>query len=100
MREKIRSAWSESGREGSPRMVALCYFGLGEGGQEAADAYLKDYYGFLGPIADQIAQSAVVSAELAQQYRDGFAQAGADELIYFPSSTDVGQVDRLAEAVL
>jgi hypothetical protein len=33
-------------------------------------------------------------------YRDAFAAAGADELIYFPTSTDPAQVDLLADAVL
>lgn len=98
--EKVRAAWSEKGREGSPRLVALCYFALGDGAREAADGYIKDYYSFLGDVADQIAQSAVVSPEMAHQYRDGFAQAGADELVFFPCSTDVGQVDQLADAVL
>jgi hypothetical protein len=37
---------------------------------------------------------------MAQGYRDAFTDAGADELIYFPCSTDAGQVDLLAEAVL
>jgi hypothetical protein len=37
---------------------------------------------------------------MAVQYRDAFARAGADELIYFPSSTDVRQVDLLADALL
>jgi hypothetical protein len=31
---------------------------------------------------------------------DGFAQAGADEFILFPCSTDPDQVDRLAEVAL
>jgi hypothetical protein len=31
---------------------------------------------------------------------EGFAQAGCDELICFPCSSDVEQVDRLADAVL
>ena len=39
-------------------------------------------------------------AEVVAAYRDGFADAGADELIYFPSSTDVSQVDLLANALL
>jgi alkanesulfonate monooxygenase SsuD/methylene tetrahydromethanopterin reductase-like flavin-dependent oxidoreductase (luciferase family) len=100
MAEKVRAAWSEAGREGEPRLIALCYFALGDGAREAADWYLHDYYAFLGDIADAIAQSAVVDADMARQYGEGFAAAGADELIYFPCSTDVGQVDLLAEAVL
>jgi alkanesulfonate monooxygenase SsuD/methylene tetrahydromethanopterin reductase-like flavin-dependent oxidoreductase (luciferase family) len=98
--EKVKAAWSEAGREGDPRLIALCYFALGDGAREAADSDLRHYYAWLGDLAEQIAQSAVVNPEMAQQYRDAFAQAGADELIYYPCSTDPAQVDLLAEAVL
>lgn len=98
--DQVKAAWSQAGRQGDPRLIALCYFALGEGARETADSDLHHYYAWLGDIADQIAQSAVVDPEMAQQYRDAFAQAGADELIYFPTSTDPGQVDLLADAVL
>jgi alkanesulfonate monooxygenase SsuD/methylene tetrahydromethanopterin reductase-like flavin-dependent oxidoreductase (luciferase family) len=98
---KVKEAWSEAGRDGDPRLVALCYFALGGDAGEAADSYLRHYYANLGDeVAGQIADSAAVSEEMAQQYRDAFADAGADELIYFPCSPDPAQVDLLAEAVL
>jgi alkanesulfonate monooxygenase SsuD/methylene tetrahydromethanopterin reductase-like flavin-dependent oxidoreductase (luciferase family) len=98
---KLRSAWQEGGREGEPRGVALCYFALGEGAREAADHDLHHYYAWLGDeLADAIAQSAAVDGDMARQYRDAFADAGADELVYFPTSTDPAQVDLLADAVL
>jgi probable F420-dependent oxidoreductase len=100
MAEKIRAAWADAGRDGEPRLVALCYFALGDRAREAADEYLHDYYAWLGDMADMIAQSAVVDPDMARQYRDGFADAGADELVYFPCSLEAGQVDLLAEAVL
>lgn len=100
MGETVKAAWSERGRDGRPRLVALCYYALGDGDREAADSYLHDYYAWLGDIADQIAQSAAVSAEMVAQYRDAFAQAGADELICFPCSKDPEQVDLLADAAL
>ncbi len=99
--EKARSAWREAGRDGEPRLIALCYFALGDTARQDADSYLHGYYGFLGDeIADMIAGSAAMTPETAAQYRDGFAAAGADELVYFPCSTDVQQVDLLADAVL
>jgi alkanesulfonate monooxygenase SsuD/methylene tetrahydromethanopterin reductase-like flavin-dependent oxidoreductase (luciferase family) len=100
MAEKVRAAWSEAGRDGEPRLMALCYFALGDGAKEAADRYLHDYYAFLGDIADAIADSAATDADTVRSYRDAFADAGADELICFPSSTDPEQVDLLADAVL
>jgi alkanesulfonate monooxygenase SsuD/methylene tetrahydromethanopterin reductase-like flavin-dependent oxidoreductase (luciferase family) len=48
--ERVRGAWRDAGREGSPRIVALNYFGLGHT-EEQSRGYLLDYYGFLGPEA-------------------------------------------------
>jgi alkanesulfonate monooxygenase SsuD/methylene tetrahydromethanopterin reductase-like flavin-dependent oxidoreductase (luciferase family) len=100
-REKLLASWRDAGREGGPRTMALCYFALGENARETADRDLKHYYEWLGEdVANMIAGSAVVDADMARGYRDAFAAAGADELVYFPTSTDPGQVDLLAEAVL
>jgi alkanesulfonate monooxygenase SsuD/methylene tetrahydromethanopterin reductase-like flavin-dependent oxidoreductase (luciferase family) len=99
--EKLRQAWSEAGREGEPRTAALAYYSLGEQAEENAQSYLQHYYGWLGEeLAGAIAASAATDAETVRQYRDAFAQAGCDELIFFPCSTNAGQVDLLAEAVL
>jgi alkanesulfonate monooxygenase SsuD/methylene tetrahydromethanopterin reductase-like flavin-dependent oxidoreductase (luciferase family) len=101
MAAQVREAWSGAGRDGDPRLVALCYFALGDGARAAADAYLGDYYEVAGEeVVGAIAGSAAVDPTTVAQYRDGFAAAGADELIYFPCSTDPGQVDLLADAAL
>lgn len=95
----VRAAFEAAGRSEAPRLVALCYFALGPDGQDAARASLGDYYAWLGDIADQIVASAVTDADTARGYRDAFAAAGADELIFFPASTDPAQVELLAEAL-
>jgi alkanesulfonate monooxygenase SsuD/methylene tetrahydromethanopterin reductase-like flavin-dependent oxidoreductase (luciferase family) len=101
MSGRIKEAWSEAGREGTPRLIALCYYGLGEGAEEAAREDLGHYYAWLGDeIAGQIVASAAIDEDTIRGYRDAFADAGADELICFPTSTDVAQVDLLADAVL
>jgi alkanesulfonate monooxygenase SsuD/methylene tetrahydromethanopterin reductase-like flavin-dependent oxidoreductase (luciferase family) len=101
MSAKVKDAWSEAGRDGTPRLIALCYFALGENAQEAADHDLRHYYGWLGDeIAGQIAGSAATDEDTIRGYRDAFAEAGADELICFPTSTDPAQVDLLADAAL
>jgi hypothetical protein len=79
--------------------MALTYYALGDGAKEAADAYLHDYYGFLGEIADMIAGSAATDVETVKQYVAGFADAGCEELVFFPSSPDPEQVDLLADAI-
>lgn len=96
---KLDAAWQAAGRDGTPRKMALAYFALGDGAQDAANSYLRDYYAFLGEYADMIASSAATDAETVQQYVKAFSDAGCDELILFPSSPDPDQVDLLAEAV-
>jgi alkanesulfonate monooxygenase SsuD/methylene tetrahydromethanopterin reductase-like flavin-dependent oxidoreductase (luciferase family) len=98
--DKMREAWSQAGRDGEPRLMALCYFALGDGAADAADSYLHDYYAFAGDYADQIVAGAATDEETIKGYASGFSQAGCQELICFPCSKDPRQVDLLAEAVL
>jgi alkanesulfonate monooxygenase SsuD/methylene tetrahydromethanopterin reductase-like flavin-dependent oxidoreductase (luciferase family) len=103
MRELVtqaRAAWEAAGRQDRPRMVALMYFSLGGGAEAAAEASLGDYYAFAGPYAAQIVAGAAKDADTVRRYLDGFADAGADEVIAFPASTDAAQVELLAEAAL
>ncbi|HTX10051.1 MAG TPA: LLM class flavin-dependent oxidoreductase [Solirubrobacteraceae bacterium] len=98
--EKLNAAWSEAGREGKPRTAALFYFALGNEADQMANESLGHYYSFLGPdIAQQIVASAAKDVDTVKQRIAGFDAAGADELICFPASTDLEQIDRLAEAV-
>jgi alkanesulfonate monooxygenase SsuD/methylene tetrahydromethanopterin reductase-like flavin-dependent oxidoreductase (luciferase family) len=96
---KLRAAWEAAGRADPPRAAALAYFSLGDGARAAADAYLLHYYEWLGEYARMVADSAATDAETVRQYVAGFADAGCDELVLFPSSPDPEQVDLLADAV-
>jgi alkanesulfonate monooxygenase SsuD/methylene tetrahydromethanopterin reductase-like flavin-dependent oxidoreductase (luciferase family) len=100
MAAKLDSAWSEAGRDGTPRKLALAYFSLGERAEEDANGYLKDYYAWLGEeTAAYIAGAAAKDAATVKQYLGAFEEAGCDELIVFPSSGDPAQVDLLADAI-
>jgi alkanesulfonate monooxygenase SsuD/methylene tetrahydromethanopterin reductase-like flavin-dependent oxidoreductase (luciferase family) len=96
---KLDEAWRAAGRDGTPRKLALSYYSLGDGAQEAAQSYLGDYYSFLGDFADMVVQSAAKDAGTVKAYVQGFADAGCDELIFFPSDPDPAQVDLLADAL-
>lgn len=97
--EKLNQAWTAAGRTGEPRKMALSYFALGPEAERNANTYLTDYYGFLGEdVANMIAGSAAKDADTVKQYAAAFEQSGADELVFFPSSSDPGQVDLLVEA--
>jgi hypothetical protein len=96
----VRAAWEEAGRAEPPRIMALCYFALGDGAQEAAERSLGDYYSFAGPYAERVVGGAAKDADTIKRYTEGFANAGADEVIAFPANPDPAQVELLAEAVL
>jgi alkanesulfonate monooxygenase SsuD/methylene tetrahydromethanopterin reductase-like flavin-dependent oxidoreductase (luciferase family) len=98
--DAVRQAWKAAGRDGEPRLLGLLYYSLGPNAEQAAHSYLKDYYGWLGDIADYIVAGAAKDADTAKQVLAAYEQAGADEIICFPCSADVDQLERLAEAVL
>ena len=60
---KLREAWEAEGREGEPRTMALFYYALGDGAEEAAREDLADYYAWLGDYAEQIVASAATDAD-------------------------------------
>jgi alkanesulfonate monooxygenase SsuD/methylene tetrahydromethanopterin reductase-like flavin-dependent oxidoreductase (luciferase family) len=99
-REKLEKAWSDAGRDGKPQTAALSYFALGDQGEANANAYLGDYYEWLGEYAQGIADSAAKDAETVKGYIQAFEEAGCDELFFIPASSDPDQVDLLAEAAL
>lgn len=99
-REKLEKAWSDAGRDGKPRVMALAYFSLGDQAEANAEGYLKDYYEWLGDYAQGITDSAAKDAETVKGYIRAFEDAGCDELFFIPASSDPDQVDLLAAAAL
>lgn len=98
--DKLDVAWKAAGRDGKPRTMALAYFALGDGAEDAAAGYLGDYYGFLGDeLAGMIAGSAATDADTVRGYVQGFEAAGCGELVIFPCDPDPAQVDLLADAL-
>jgi alkanesulfonate monooxygenase SsuD/methylene tetrahydromethanopterin reductase-like flavin-dependent oxidoreductase (luciferase family) len=97
--EKVRAEWTKAGRDGEPRLVGLAYFSLGPDAVADAESYLGHYYAWLGDeLAGMIAASAAKDAEGLAGYVSAYEEAGCDELIFFPSTSDPEQVDLLADA--
>jgi alkanesulfonate monooxygenase SsuD/methylene tetrahydromethanopterin reductase-like flavin-dependent oxidoreductase (luciferase family) len=92
-------AWKTAGRSGKPRFVASTYYGLGPQAAERAGAYIHNYYSFLGPVAEMIANSLPSTPEAMRATMQAFADIGVDELICWPCIPDLEQVDRLADIV-
>jgi alkanesulfonate monooxygenase SsuD/methylene tetrahydromethanopterin reductase-like flavin-dependent oxidoreductase (luciferase family) len=101
IREGVERAWQEAGREGQPYLGGLAYFALGDSAEQDAQRSLGDYYTWLGEeTAGAIVGSAAKDAGTVKAYLQGFEQAGCQELIMFPASSEPDQVDLLADAAL
>jgi alkanesulfonate monooxygenase SsuD/methylene tetrahydromethanopterin reductase-like flavin-dependent oxidoreductase (luciferase family) len=98
--QKLEQAWSAADRQETPRKASLTYFSLGPDADKNAEWYLGDYYGWLGEeVTTAIAQGAARDEETVAQRVAAFEEAGCDELILFPCSSDPEQVDLLARTV-
>jgi alkanesulfonate monooxygenase SsuD/methylene tetrahydromethanopterin reductase-like flavin-dependent oxidoreductase (luciferase family) len=94
---RARAAWRDLGRPGRPRLWGQGYFALGD--VERGNAYLRDYYAFTGPFAERVVAANLTSARAVKDFLRGYEEAGCDELVLFPTSADVTELDRLAEVV-
>lgn len=96
--DKARAAWLDAGRPGQPQLWAQGYFAFGdEATVEAGMNYLRDYYAFTGPFAERIASGILTTPQAVAQFLRGYAEAGCDELVLFPTIPDLAQLERLAE---
>ena len=91
------AAWTDLGRPGRPRLWGQGDFALGD--VDRGNAYLRDYYAFTGPFAERIVAGNLTSARAIKDFVRGYEEAGCDELVLLPTTGDVVELDRLAEAV-
>ncbi|MEA2450966.1 MAG: hypothetical protein QOG63_2898 [Thermoleophilaceae bacterium] len=96
---KLERAWSDAGREGEPRRMALTYFSLGDDPEGQAKRSIGHYYAFLGEYADMIVGSTLKSPDAIKRTVAAYEEHGCDELILFPASGDPAQVDLLRDAL-
>jgi alkanesulfonate monooxygenase SsuD/methylene tetrahydromethanopterin reductase-like flavin-dependent oxidoreductase (luciferase family) len=97
---QVRTAWSDAGREGSPRISALVYFGLGETEEQSRHS-IRDYYEPMGDqVANMIADNVLRSPEAIRGAMQAYQEAGADLIAFSPTVPDPAQVELLAEVAL
>ncbi len=93
-------AWKAAGRTGKPRLVGCFYYALGPDAKERGGAYLRNYYGFMGPMVERMINSLPTTLEAIKGNIQGYADVGADEVIMWPCTPDLEQIDQLAELVV
>jgi len=94
--------WAEAGRDAPPAKVSGCFTALGvPDAASALHSFTARYLGFLGAdLAEAVAASARVSdAAVLAEVLDSAEEAGCDEFILVPATTDVRFLDVAAEVV-
>jgi alkanesulfonate monooxygenase SsuD/methylene tetrahydromethanopterin reductase-like flavin-dependent oxidoreductase (luciferase family) len=92
---RARTAWVEADRPGEPALWGQSYFALGD--PAAGEAYLREYYAFTGHFAERIAAELLTTPEAVADRLRGYEEAGCDELVLLPATSDPDEVDRLAD---
>jgi alkanesulfonate monooxygenase SsuD/methylene tetrahydromethanopterin reductase-like flavin-dependent oxidoreductase (luciferase family) len=95
--DKARAAWYDAGRMGRPQLWAQGYFAFGGEEAEAGREYLRSYYAFTGPFAERIAAGLLTTPQAVAGFVRGYAEAGCDELMLFPTGNDISQLEQLGE---
>ncbi|MFF4836356.1 LLM class flavin-dependent oxidoreductase [Streptomyces sp. NPDC001315] len=97
--DRARGAWRAAGREGTPYLVALAYFALGDEDRGRANVY--DYYRPAGPDGAR-ARAAEMSggADAVRATIKAYEALGVDELMLHPTVDDLDEVARPADVVL
>ncbi len=96
---KITQAWQAAGRPGKPRLLGGLYFGLGPHAAERMPVFIRDYYAFLGPNVENMVKNIPTTPEGVERTIRAYAEVGMDELVFWPTLSDLDQVERLAEVV-
>lgn len=97
--ERARAAWVHAERSGPPRLWAMGYYALGDGAAEAGREYLRHYYAFTGPFAERIAAGLLTTQQAVVAFVRGYAEAGCDHLVLFPTIAALDQLERLGETL-
>lgn len=94
--------WEELGRSETPRKVSGCFVALGV--PEAAEvlrSFTARYLGFLGAsLAEAVAATTrAASAHVVREVLAGAEEAGCDEFVLVPATTDLRCLEALSEVV-
>ncbi len=92
-------SWEAAGRSGRPRLAGVASYALGPNAADKVGGYIRHYYSFLGPAADQMAQNAIASPEAVKDTIRDMEGIGMDEVVFLPSVSEMDQLERLADII-
>ncbi|HEU0003834.1 MAG TPA: LLM class flavin-dependent oxidoreductase [Ktedonobacteraceae bacterium] len=86
--------WKAAGRAGKPRLVGCMYIALGSDGLTRGGNYIRHYYGAWG---EGLAKALPTTIETIKGAIQAYQDIGTDELIFWPTTTDIEQIDQIAD---
>ena len=92
-------SWEANDRSGKPRFVVGTYAALGPGSKEKGGEYIKNYYSFMAPMAEMMAQGLPSTEDEVKATIKGFEDVGVDELVLWPCIPELDQLERLTAVV-
>ena len=93
----VRDHWRQAGRDGAPRLLSIVNFALGPRGGQAAAGFLRRYYA-AAPFVDAMVAGTPVTLDGVRAELDAHRAAGCDEVLLFPCSADLSQLELAARA--
>jgi hypothetical protein len=94
---KVRKAWQDASRAGTPRVIDTANFALGPDAEQRLRGSVLDYYAFAGPYAQRSVAAGLTTPERVTLEVAAYAEVSCDELILLPKG-GVEQVDLLADS--
>ena len=92
----IRQAWSDAGRIEKPYLITSFWFSLGPDAQEQLRAYVTDYMAYDTARQPVMRDAANISSpDAVRAAIDAAGEAGFDEVMFIPTTSDIAELDRL-----
>ncbi|MFD5573907.1 LLM class flavin-dependent oxidoreductase [Streptomyces cadmiisoli] len=96
---RVKSAWRDAGRPGSPRLVALAYYAITD--PEKGRSNILDFSSAAGQDqAQALAAGVRPGRDAVRAAVREFEDIGTDELIFIPALDNLEELTQLAECVL
>jgi alkanesulfonate monooxygenase SsuD/methylene tetrahydromethanopterin reductase-like flavin-dependent oxidoreductase (luciferase family) len=96
--ELVRDRWRRVGREGAPTLLSVVNFALGGDAADIRERFLRRYYG-AAPFVDSMIRDTPASLDEVRATLDAHREAGCDEVLLFPCTSDREQLELVAKAL-
>jgi len=97
---RVRRAWSDVGRAGQPRILALARYSLGDDVVAESARFVADHFAVTGEDPQVYVNGTPSTPSAIRAVADELAAVGVDELVFHPTAAALSQVDRLADVLL